>query len=229
MRSEIVAGWSIASRADVRQPRGRIAQERVPVAVIAKGEGYAQRGAETLRKQGPPPKRPCLGIINTATGCSHPPRCEPTPPPDSPALRAEHTGGAPDAHRRYTGNSLVHPVYLRCTSGVPPVYTLWEPLRPGRLAEGLPGEGKPSANPLWVSFSSSSSSSCSIGLLSITITRTTTRTMSCGFAEYSPIRCVSDGCRLTTACLPPSRDRPFNLPRTHTQTPSRDRLFSAIA
>ena len=30
-----------------------------------------------------------------------------------------YTGGTPEAHRRYTGESVVHPVYLRCT----PVYT----------------------------------------------------------------------------------------------------------
>jgi hypothetical protein len=48
-----------------------------------------------------------------------------TEPPDSPVLRAAYTGGTPDAHRRYTGKSLVHPVYLRCTragslTGAPP-------------------------------------------------------------------------------------------------------------
>ena len=41
-----------------------------------------------------------------------------TEPPDSPALRAEYTGGTPDAHRMYTGRSVVPPVCLRCASGV---------------------------------------------------------------------------------------------------------------
>jgi hypothetical protein len=37
----------------------------------------------------------------------------------------------------HTGCTRDFPVYLRCASGVPPVYTLWEPLRPGGFAEGF--------------------------------------------------------------------------------------------
>jgi hypothetical protein len=39
-----------------------------------------------------------------------------------------HTGGTPE-----------NPLCIRCTSGVPPVYTCWEPLLPGGFAEGLQG------------------------------------------------------------------------------------------
>jgi hypothetical protein len=36
----------------------------------------------------------------------------------------------------HTGCTRDFPVYLRCTSGVHPVYMLWEPLRPDGFAEG---------------------------------------------------------------------------------------------
>jgi len=39
-------------------------------------------------------------------------------PPGRRGSQSVYTGGTPDAHRRYTGKSVVHPVYLRCASGV---------------------------------------------------------------------------------------------------------------
>jgi hypothetical protein len=57
--------------------------------------------------------------------------------PNRPILRP-FALSTPEVHRRYTGCTRDLPVYLRCASGVPPVYTLWEPLRPGGFAEGLP-------------------------------------------------------------------------------------------
>jgi hypothetical protein len=38
-------------------------------------------------------------------------------------VHRRYTGCTPDVHRMYTGKCLVHPVYLRCTSDVPPVYS----------------------------------------------------------------------------------------------------------
>jgi hypothetical protein len=36
-------------------------------------------------------------------------------PPGRRGSQSVYTGGTPEAHRRYTRESLVHPVYLRCT------------------------------------------------------------------------------------------------------------------
>jgi len=69
-----------------------------------------------------------------------------TEPPDFPALRAMYTGGTPDAQGMYTGGTTDLPVCIRCTSGVPPVYTLWEPLRPGGFAEGSQGRNSRSSS-----------------------------------------------------------------------------------
>jgi hypothetical protein len=42
-----------------------------------------------------------------------------------------YTGGTPDAHRRYTGKSLVHPVYLRCTQREGPENrAVWSEMNP---------------------------------------------------------------------------------------------------
>jgi hypothetical protein len=43
------------------------------------------------------------------------------PSPDLPGgtgSQALYTGGTPEVHRMHTGKAVVHPVYLRCTSGV---------------------------------------------------------------------------------------------------------------